>query len=156
METALHLAIKNNYYDIANVLIEKGAFIDVKDNKGNTPLLLAAMTGNIECLQLCLNKGANIENCDNLGAKAIHIAANYCQCNTLDILLSIGADIKSVDYNNKTALDYVACYDNDDDWKTLEARIDCIVLLLKKGATIDNENTEENYKMLINLAQSRI
>ena len=40
-ETPLHIAAKENAYETAALLIEKGAEVDAKDNDGNTPLAVA-------------------------------------------------------------------------------------------------------------------
>lgn len=40
-QTALHIAINQNHYDIAMLLLEKGANCHLEDNNGNTPLHLA-------------------------------------------------------------------------------------------------------------------
>lgn len=38
-ETYLHSAIKENYFEAVKYVIEQGAYLNVKDNKGQTPLL---------------------------------------------------------------------------------------------------------------------
>lgn len=59
--TALHYCAQNQYLDIAKLLIDNGAVIDVKDNYGNTPLFKAVFfsEGKTEMIELLLKAGAN-------------------------------------------------------------------------------------------------
>ena len=59
--TALHYCAQNQYFDIAKLLIDNGATVDVKDNYGNTPLFKAVFfsEGKTEMIKLLLTAGAN-------------------------------------------------------------------------------------------------
>jgi ankyrin repeat protein len=54
----IHSAAAGNYNNIARVLIENGAQINVKQQAGATPLHTAAQNGNLELLILLLENGA--------------------------------------------------------------------------------------------------
>jgi ankyrin repeat protein len=54
----LHSAAAGNYTDIARMLIENGAQVNVKQQAGATPLHSAAQNGNLELLILLLENGA--------------------------------------------------------------------------------------------------
>lgn len=56
----LHSAVAGNYYDIAKLLIENGAWVNVQQQAGVTPLHSAAQLGNLEMLILLLENGANV------------------------------------------------------------------------------------------------
>ena len=47
-ETAMHFAAREGYAVIVSKLIEKGAVVDIADDFGNTPLLLAVKHGHID------------------------------------------------------------------------------------------------------------
>jgi len=47
-------------YDIANVLIRYGAKVNVQDNQGQTPLMLAIYNGFTSLIELFLQKKADI------------------------------------------------------------------------------------------------
>ncbi|MBC7401401.1 MAG: ankyrin repeat domain-containing protein [Mucilaginibacter sp.] len=57
----LHSAAAGNYTDIARMLVENGAKVNVKQQAGSTPLHSAAQTGNLELLILLLENGAQTD-----------------------------------------------------------------------------------------------
>lgn len=74
--TALHLAAMNGYTHLVKFLIkDHNAVIDVLTLKKQTPLHLAAASGQIEVCRSLLELGANIDATDELGQKPIHAAA---------------------------------------------------------------------------------
>ncbi|XP_047530472.1 serine/threonine-protein phosphatase 6 regulatory ankyrin repeat subunit B [Vanessa atalanta] len=80
--TALHLAAMNGFAHLVKFLIrDHNAMIDVLTLKKQTPLHLAAASGQIEVCKLLLELGANIDATDELGQKPIHAAAqnNYSE-----------------------------------------------------------------------------
>ena len=54
----IHSAAAGNYTDIARMLVENGAMVNVKQQAGATPLHSAAQNGNLELLILLLENGA--------------------------------------------------------------------------------------------------
>jgi len=54
--TALHIAAAKNLTAIAGLLLAQGAAVDPVDNKGRSPLLLAAREGHVPMVQLLLGK----------------------------------------------------------------------------------------------------
>lgn len=59
-ENALHRACSLGNIDIVQELIDKGAYIDAKDDNGYTPLLIAAQRGFEEIAQLLLGHKADV------------------------------------------------------------------------------------------------
>lgn len=57
--TALHLACRRGHYEIAELLLEKGADPNFKNRYGNTPLHFAATSRNLSLLCLLVFKGGN-------------------------------------------------------------------------------------------------
>ena len=58
--TALHLAVIEDRYKCAEVLVECGANIEVRDPHGWTPLHAAVFAGNIRAVRALCNKGADV------------------------------------------------------------------------------------------------
>jgi ankyrin repeat protein len=56
----IHSAAAGNYNDIARLLIENGALINVKQQAGVTPLHSAAQQGNLDLIILLLENGAEV------------------------------------------------------------------------------------------------
>lgn len=58
--SALHVAVRNGRLDIAQLLVEQGAVVDVRGKNDYTPLHNAAWNGNLEMMKILLNAGADI------------------------------------------------------------------------------------------------
>ena len=58
----IHSAAAGNYTDIVRMLLENGAYVNVKQQAGATPLHSAAQNGNLEMLILMLENGAEVNN----------------------------------------------------------------------------------------------
>ena len=56
----LHSATAGNYTNIARMLVDNGAQVNVKQQEGSTPLHSAAQNGNLELLILLLENGADV------------------------------------------------------------------------------------------------
>jgi len=57
----LHSATAGNHTDVARMLVDNGADINVKQQMGVTPLHSAAQNGNLELIILLLEKGAMVD-----------------------------------------------------------------------------------------------
>lgn len=68
-KTPLHLAAEKNLTEILSLLVFADAVIDAIDNHGNTPYILAAMTGNTQSLKLLEQAGANTQHLNYAGKK---------------------------------------------------------------------------------------
>lgn len=80
--TALHLSAMNGFTHLVKFLIrDHNAVIDILTLRKQTPLHLAAASGQIEVCKLLLELGASIDATDDLGQKPIHVAAqnNYSE-----------------------------------------------------------------------------
>ncbi|XP_029439484.1 ankyrin repeat and KH domain-containing protein 1-like isoform X2 [Rhinatrema bivittatum] len=64
-DTALTIAADKGHYKFCELLINRGAHIDVRNKKGNTPLWLAANGGHIDVVQLLVQAGADVDAADN-------------------------------------------------------------------------------------------
>ena len=57
--TPLHMAARINGTAVATLLIDRGMKVDVRDAKGRTPLMIAAISGRKEIAELLLLAGAD-------------------------------------------------------------------------------------------------
>jgi hypothetical protein len=78
--TALHLACREGNFEIAKLLIDKGAKLNETDNEGWTPLMRAALQGNAKIVDLLITKGANASITNSADESAIiHAAISDCK-----------------------------------------------------------------------------
>jgi len=91
--TILNYAVMQDMPGLVVALIEMGAGVDVKDNLGNTPLLIARRRNNVDLVKIILSKGANV---DLPGGEHDSTALYYSVLDRnkkmRDILLSAGAN----------------------------------------------------------------
>ncbi|MCP3926279.1 MAG: hypothetical protein GY714_27250 [Desulfobacterales bacterium] len=110
-DTVLHYESMNGFKDIA-VLIKNGAKIDAKNNKNETPLLVAVKKRRIDSVRELLKYKSNInaKNINGETALIIVVKKKYYSkrhdYNIAEILIKSGADIELKDNKGKTALDY--------------------------------------------------
>ncbi|EHK44874.1 HET protein [Trichoderma atroviride IMI 206040] len=106
--TPLLLALEAKTVRIANLLLEKGANIEAKDNEGRTPLLRATtIYENSEAIKLLLQYGADIEAKDNEGRTPLSwVIIVYQNSEVIRLLLKYGANIKAKDNEGRTPLSW--------------------------------------------------
>lgn len=83
--------IEREYVEVARLLIEHGADVNVKTSYEITPLMNAV--GNAEMLELLLNHGADVHATDDKGMTALAHAAQSGRYHTAMLLIKHGADI---------------------------------------------------------------
>ena len=66
---------EKGYKEIAILLLERGANINLRNKKGTTALMIAAKNGHTETISMLLARGADINNKNNNGWTALMIAA---------------------------------------------------------------------------------
>jgi len=94
----------------AALVIEIGADINLKDNRGHSPLHHAAIYGKIEIVKILLQAGAKLDIQDNDGRSPLHRAARNGKIGILKILIDAGAKLDIQDNEGETPWDY-ASYD---------------------------------------------
>jgi ankyrin repeat protein len=103
--TPLHHAAYNGHIEIARLLLQNGAEVNVKSNVGYTPLHWAAIHGHVEILHLLVENGADLEAQCNGGWRVLHCAARYGHLPFIQELISrYHVDINARDNDGRTAL----------------------------------------------------
>ncbi|CAJ1955742.1 unnamed protein product [Sphenostylis stenocarpa] len=87
--TPLHIAAANAQIEILSRLLDGSLNPDVLNRHKQTPLMLAAMHGNIACVEKLLLAGANVLMFDTIsGRTCLHYAAYYGHSSCLKAILS--------------------------------------------------------------------
>ena len=98
--TMLHVACSRGDRVLVELLIRKGADIELQDMYGNTPLLYAVDKEHIDIVQVLLKRGAAVMACDFRGNTSLHSACASNNLEVVEILLDRGADPEAMDYGN--------------------------------------------------------
>ncbi len=94
------------YTAIVKMLLEKGAKVNARDKAGQTPLSLAAATGDVAMMKVLVAKGADVNTRDNTGNGALIGALQHHRFQNAKYLLKQGVDINARDKGGKTAQMY--------------------------------------------------
>ena len=93
--TALHWAVHGEQLELARMLVDAGANVDVANDLGITPLYLASAAGNASLVTLLLDHGANAKVTAPSGVTALMEAVRSGSLETVRLLLSHGADVNA-------------------------------------------------------------
>ena len=91
----LHVAANKGYINIAQVLIDLGAEVNMIDKCGGTPLFMAILASNIKMIELLIDNGANVNLANKKGFCPLHIAVSIGHQEVIEMLISNGACINS-------------------------------------------------------------
>ncbi|XP_078424344.1 death-associated protein kinase 1 isoform X2 [Cetorhinus maximus] len=89
---------------ILNLLIQKGAKIDVQDKSGSNALYWAARHGHTETLKFLLQKECPLNVQDKSGETALHVAARYGNVEVVQYLCNVGVNPNLQDRDQETPL----------------------------------------------------
>lgn len=95
------------YADVARTLLNHGASLRSRNSQGNTPLLMAALSGRLETIKLFVSHGASVHVRDKQGLSPIMMAAMRSDSETLVVLrwlVAHGASVRGVDKQGDTPL----------------------------------------------------
>ncbi|MGH9843511.1 MAG: ankyrin repeat domain-containing protein [Blastocatellia bacterium] len=146
--TALHLAVSFKNKQIVELLLSKGASVEIKDHDGETPLLHARgnrsdsdSKKNLEIAQLLISKGANVNVQNKNDSTPLLLAVCDVQMELAELLLSHGAALELRDYLGRTPLHYAVSSFSWEKGGRSELK-PIIELLLSKGADINTTDNE--------------
>lgn len=142
---ALHETIENGYIEIARLLIDKGADLNIQDGFGHTPLHLAAIERKDDIAELLISKGAKFMIQNRYGDTPLHVVtcdgygdirgrkATFKNRQAIaKLLLEAGSDVNAINNSGETPLHNAA----------VSGDKDMVKLLLKAGATRTIRNKE--------------
>ncbi len=91
---------------LVELLIAKGAEVNLRSSDGTTALMYAAGNGDTQAVNALLRNGATVNAADNDGETALmKAAASSCNEETVRALLGAGADLSARDHKGRNALD---------------------------------------------------
>ena len=117
-------AVKINDLHCALGLLEQGADLEAKDDKGRTTLTWAAHRGHVDVALALMDKGSDLEAKDNFGKTAFMFAALNGHIELTIQILEKGACLETADNDGTTALMLAV----------LNGHIELAIHLLGKGA----------------------
>jgi ankyrin repeat protein len=121
----LHIAAFNKNVNSAELLTEKGASVNAKDDV--TPLHCAAQNGNLKAVEILIEKGASVNTVTKDKVTPLHCAAISGNLETAELLIEKGASVNARARKEVTPLHVTALGRNS---KTAK-------LLIDKGALVD-------------------
>lgn len=113
--------------EMTRFLLENGAYVDIEDSGGRTPLMRAATDGCLEMAALFVEYGADVNAKDNAGMTPLMHSSSQNQTDTARFLLENGADVNARDNSGGTALIGAAG----------RGHTETIGLLIEKGADVN-------------------
>ncbi|HWU02807.1 MAG TPA: ankyrin repeat domain-containing protein [Novosphingobium sp.] len=112
-DTALHIVTARRDGTWISFLLAKGADPNIHNNRGDTPLVLAANLGFLEGVQLLVAGGARVDETGPTGETPLIGAVHRRDIPLLRALLKAGADPDRTDSSGRSARDYAKLDRND-------------------------------------------
>ena len=133
-ETMLQLAVRENEVEVAELLIQSGAYVNALAWDESTALHDAVRYNRKPHTELLLNNGADLTAMSSEGHLPLHEAAMKGYVSIVDTLLNHGADVNAKSVDGRTALHFLALKSS-----SLKApgRYRLLRLLIEMGVDID-------------------
>lgn len=127
-QPALTMALQKPAPKVARVLLDAtGTNLDLANENGESPLMMAALKGDLEMARQLIERGAQV---NRSGWTPLHYAASGPSLPLLKLLLERGATIDAASPNDTTALMMAARYGTED----------AVTVLLERGADPKRKN----------------
>jgi ankyrin repeat protein len=112
-ESALHIVTARRDTTWVSFLLGKGADPNVRDAKGQTPLVVAANLGFVEGMELLIAGGARVDEPNSTGETPLISAVHRRDIAMMRVLLKAGASPDRADSSGRSARDYAKLERND-------------------------------------------
>ncbi|CAM5177318.1 unnamed protein product [Eretmochelys imbricata] len=107
-EKLLQAVDYNDPEKVTALLLRKGLVPTKLDSEGKSAFHLAAMRGNVDCLEVMLAHGADAMTTDSSGYNALHLAAKHGHPQCVSKLLQASCPVDGADSSGRTALHHAA------------------------------------------------
>ena len=157
--TALHYACHHRIENMVDLLLDKGADVEITESTGKKPLHIACQKGYIDIIEALLHNpfGVHVdinmkkgsEDGESPGATPLHeVILDYGylrnKFEVIEFLLKNGADVNAVDDNGETPLHYVIQSLNSHSLDAYEESIEIANFLINEGADVNISNADGN------------
>jgi hypothetical protein len=93
-EPIIFAVVQKGDAEMLAYMLEAGkSKVDVTDEYGNTPLILAAQIGHVEVVKILIAAGANLRASDKHGEPLIHLVAESGEIEVMKVLLASGLKV---------------------------------------------------------------
>lgn len=106
MSTRYHQAASDSYLELLKEATKRD--LNLSDEDGMTPTLLAAYHGNLEALEIICSRGGDPDRCDIWGNTPLHHAASNGHAHCVSFLINFGANVFALDNDLQSPLDAAA------------------------------------------------
>ncbi|GMT30636.1 hypothetical protein PFISCL1PPCAC_21933 [Pristionchus fissidentatus] len=178
-ETAMHVAAGAGHADLVNFLHMKGAELQARDRRGDTPLVWATRAGHSEVVSYCLREGAEVNTANKTSETPLHIATRFAQLACAETLIDASALMTARDEHGETPVHIAAWhgYDlllkmlcsfrpplqlqNEDDetalhCAALRGHLECVQVLLDAGSPVDLKDKNGQTPLHVALTRSHV
>lgn len=105
-DSAMHIVVRGRDLTWMRFLGEHGANVNARNDKGETPLVVASNIGFVEGVEVLLGLGARVDEANSTGETPLIAAAHRKDAGMARVLLKAGADPRRSDNSGRSALDY--------------------------------------------------
>ena len=152
--------------DIAELLVESGASLDVRNGPEWTPLHMACENGKLDVARFLIGRGSNINSRENNGRIPLHMASHMGHLDIARLLLDCGSDVNARDFRDWTPLHFASQKGHlglvrhlidrradlnaqeEDHWTPMHfassyGYLEIVKLLVERGACVDSRNDKK-------------
>ncbi|XP_069860471.1 ankyrin repeat and SAM domain-containing protein 4B [Dipodomys merriami] len=147
MSTRYHQAASDGYLDLLKEATKRD--LNLCDEDGMTPTLLAAYHGNLEALEVICSRGGDADRCDIWGNTPLHYAASNGHAHCVSFLINFGANIFALDNDLQSPLDAAASREQNDCVALLDKAATAQKIMNPKKVTRLKEQAQKNVQRQI-------
>ncbi|KAM9724849.1 ankyrin repeat and SAM domain-containing protein 4B [Dama dama] len=147
MSTRYHQAASDSYLELLKEATKRD--LNLSDEDGMTPTLLAAYHGNLEALEIICSRGGDPNKCDIWGNTPLHYAASNGHAHCVSFLINFGANIFALDNDLQSPLDAAASRERNECVALLDKAATSQNIMNPKKVTRQKEQAQKNVKKQI-------
>jgi ankyrin repeat protein len=139
----LHVAVESAQAELVRFLVEAGANVNGRRERGDTPLCWAP---NAEIAEMLIQAGAWLHAKDFAGREPIHWAAQFARPDVICVLVDHGCDVNLGDQEGHTPLHWAtgACAFIGICDMTSPKALDCVGFLIERGSDVNARSSDGN------------